>query len=162
MKTFLSLIFFISFPALAYQSVTCWEGDCLRKGWTRTSAFDGKSTDYQCYRDGCLKDGWIVGGQQGVRYYTQCKNGDCFGQGWYEIDRESQILQRTIRCEGGDCLSRGWITYSSLGSFRTECQKNNCRTQGWQAQIPGGHLSVICKPGGCFQEGWIESSQGSR
>jgi hypothetical protein len=172
--------------AFAVQDVTCWNGDCLKNGWTRTSLVDQTFTDYQCYRDGCNLSGWITGGTQGVEHYTQCQSGGCFVSGWYTLDRTAQTLISQTRCNGkvdggasasgavggnrniisngnssgdGDCMKNGWTTYDSYGSVRTLCLENDCAKVGWTSVSPSGKAaSAYCKNGGCFQAGWIEAN----
>ncbi len=156
MKT-LFLVLLFSVAAHAYQDVTCWDGDCLQHGWTRLDPYQGTFTDFQCYRDGCRSSGWIVGGTQDIRYFSQCKTGGCFQQGWYEIDRDTQTVNANIVCNAGDCLTNGWKSYGSTLTLATTCTQNDCTTQGWTSQTATGYASVICKNAACFTEGWIES-----
>lgn len=158
MKSILFLISFVSIQCFALQEISCWDGDCLNKGWTQTDLLTGKFTDFQCYRSGCLDSGWIVGGLQNISYYTQCTEGSCFKKGWYEIDRQTQNMIQQIQCVQQDCLKNGWMTYSKTESYKTECINNDCKSQGWKSTRPSsGNLIINCKTGGCFKEGWIES-----
>ena len=153
MKTLLLVLSFIGLNAFAYQDITCWEKDCLNKGWTSIETSTNQYLDFQCYRDGCKVDGWIVGGSLNQSYYTQCKEGGCFVNGWFEVDRSSKLLLKEIVCEKNNCLTEGWTTYLKNQSLKTSCTQNNCSTHGWTS----GRQTVICKKGGCFTEGRIES-----
>lgn len=158
MRSILILFCLISIQCFAAQEISCWDGDCLNKGWTQTDMMNGKFTDFQCYRTGCLDSGWIVGGLQNINYYTQCNNGSCFKNGWYELDRQTQNLIQQVRCQKQDCLTNGWTTFTSTGQYQTRCIKNDCRNQGWETTNPTtGNKIVTCKIGGCFNSGWIES-----
>jgi len=151
-------LFSASLHAGAAQDVECWDGHCLQRGWTKTDMATGRFSDFQCYRDGCGTSGWIIGGSLGVSEYSQCKPGGCFKEGWWELDRQSQKLLRTVSCTGGNCLTKGWTTFTLNSQRVTECFKQDCTRQGWQS-FGGGEPSVIayCKDGGCFKQGWIEN-----
>ncbi|MFL5813640.1 MAG: hypothetical protein ACJ763_08685 [Bdellovibrionia bacterium] len=150
-------ILLCSFNAFAVQDVSCWDGDCLKSGWTRTDPVSQTFTDYQCYRDGCNVSGWIAGGTQGVEHYTQCRPGGCFVSGWYTMDRQAQVMVSQTRCDG-DCMTEGWTTYSPNGAVHIACLKHDCAKVGWTTVDPSGKgASAYCKQGGCFQVGWIES-----
>ena len=136
--------------------VTCWNSDCFKNGRTYSGALT--VTDYACYRDGCSQSGWITS-----KSYTQCKNQGCFQVGWYQVNRETQTLERDVVCGNmgpeSSCLKYGWTTYSPLSGqlFTVQCRNQSCDQQGWSVQsITGQILQVVCKSGGCFQAGWTE------
>lgn len=160
MKSFLILFLVcLAQSAFAIEDVTCWEKNCLQRGWTRTDVLTQKFTDYQCYREGCEKSGWIAGGSQNENFYTQCKGGECFRQGWYEVSRTDQKLLSQSICVANNCFASGWMTYSSLGIGKTTCLENDCAHKGWQTIEPqGAHHFVKCKAGDCFISGWTEAS----
>lgn len=157
MKTLSFLLCLISFSSFAAQDVTCWEKDCLNKGWTMIDVSTNQYLDFQCYRDGCKTDGWIVGGTMAPSYYTQCKEGGCFAKGWYEVDRNSKVLLREIVCENNNCLTYGWTTYMTNNRHQTICKQNNCSSLGWITRTSTGSIQVNCKKGGCFTEGRTQS-----
>lgn len=160
MKLLIVLISLISLQAFAAQNISCWDGSCLKNGWTQVDMSTHLFTDFQCYRSGCSTSGWIVGGQQNINYYTQCKLGGCFKSGWYELNRQTQQLIQQVSCTQGDCHKFGWMTMTPQGPEKTECRHQDCRNDGWQtAKVTGGANAIYCKPGGCFNEGWIESQQ---
>jgi hypothetical protein len=106
----------------------------------------------------------LAGGTQNTRYYTQCKTAGCFIDGWYQVDRDTQMLQMQTVCanKNGErnCLKYGWTTYSSSENYNTTCINQDCRQQGWiSTRSMGGTVSAYCKTGGCFTEGWIWNNQ---
>lgn len=154
----LTLILFTSLSSWAYQNVTCWENDCLKNGWTRTDYVTSSYTDFMCYGTGCDSRGLIAGGNQNVRYYTQCKSKGCYIEGWYEVDRDTQALIANVECRGLDCLVRGWVAHTQNKSLLTQCQNQNCREEGWISQMSdGSYVQAVCKNKSCFKQGWIES-----
>jgi hypothetical protein len=161
MKKIFSILFLmcLGHSSFALDDISCWENNCLKKGWTRTNLSTKSFTDYQCYREGCEKNGWIAGGSQHENFYTQCKSGNCFQQGWFEIDRADQKLLRQISCVANNCFTSGWLSYSSAGIAKTTCLENDCVRKGWQTHDPTGtNRFVKCKAGGCFVSGWREAS----
>jgi hypothetical protein len=159
MKILILFALLFSNSLMAAQNISCWDGSCLKFGWTRQDLSSGSYSDFQCYRSGCSESGWVVGGSQNINYYTQCKEKGCFVSGWYELSRQTQELQKQISCIENDCLKRGWTTSSKNGFFITECAKNDCQANGWSTTNPAGQNEIVtCKKGGCFTEGWIESS----
>jgi hypothetical protein len=158
MKLFILLTFAFSMPALSAQDISCWNQDCLTSGWTQTDINNGAFTDFQCYRGSCRNAGWIVGGTQNISFYTQCKAGGCFTEGWYQLDRQTQTMQSQVTCVNNNCLIYGWMTYTSSGSTKSECFHNDCSKEGWRSpKENGGGDFIYCKSGGCFKEGWIQS-----
>lgn len=164
-----------SIGAQAAQDITCWDGDCLQRGWTRTSLTDGSFTDFQCYRNGCKESGMIVGGTQNIAYYTQCKTGGCYSQGWYTFDRTTQKIIGETRCNTtkhrhenplealaapvDTCLTNGWTTYTTTSTVPTYCIKGDCTHQGWvTVESNTNATGAYCKRGDCFTYGWIESN----
>lgn len=151
----LTIFLFLS-STLQAADVTCWNSDCMKKGWTFSSA--QTSIDYACYRDGCDKTGWIT-----QRSYTQCKDQDCFQQGWYQVNMDTQTLERDVVCGNqgpeSSCMKYGWTAYSPTSGqlFTVQCRDQSCDKVGWTVQaITGRILQIACKNGGCFQAGWTE------
>ena len=152
------VIFCFGQAAFALDDISCWDNNCLQHGWTRTNLATKNFTDYQCYREGCEKSGWIAGGSLNENFYTQCKGGECFRQGWYEIARADQKLLRQTDCVANNCFKSGWMTYSAVGISKTTCLENDCAHKGWQTLEPQGHFRFVkCKTGGCFVSGWTEN-----
>ena len=164
-----------SLSAQAAQDVICWNGDCLQSGYTQTDLSNGKFTDFQCYQKGCRESGVIAGGNQGIAYYTQCKAGGCYSQGWYTFDRVTQKLVNEVRCNTTKhhhdrsletladptdiCLTNGWTTYTSTSTTPTYCIKGDCSHQGWVTVENNSITSAsYCKRGDCFSSGWYESN----
>lgn len=163
-SVFFILGLFISILTHAAASeVECWDGDCLKNGWTVTEARSSLFLDHQCYRDGCMRSGWIVGGTGSGNYYTQCKEDLCFKRGWWEVNRRTQMLEATITChtENGviDCLRFGWTRIDKLTGVTsvTMCTDQNCRERGWQRYSTLGLQSeAVCKKNACFTNGWTQ------
>lgn len=158
-KLLLIFLTFASLSSIAHQDITCWDRDCMNSGWTRKDATTGSFTDYQCYREGCSSSGWIAGGSQNLSYYTQCKKGGCWNEGWYEIDRVTQMLRAEVICENSSCLTDGWTTYTSTRAYHTHCENLDCKSRGWSTQTPAGFSIAYCKNNSCFTNGWVESVQ---
>ncbi len=152
---FALLVLSYSSLSLAQHDVLCWDGDCLKNGWTQTHLRTGQFTDFQCYREGCEISGWIVGGTENISYYTQCKPGGCFQEGWYEVDRGNQQLLNDVVCEFFDCLQNGWNIYGRQGNHQLRCIENDCKAKGWVSTNSSGQSqSIVCKNAACFQSGW--------
>jgi hypothetical protein len=156
---FLSTVLFAILTHAQAADVTCWGDDCLKNGWTWSSA--SGSVDYACYRDGCNSSGWIL--SQSQKSYTQCKSQGCFSEGWYQINSETQNLQRDVVCgiRGPEqsCFKYGWTVYSrETGQlFTVMCHESDCLNKGWTVQfIDASIVQVGCKTGGCFTAGWRE------
>lgn len=154
----MALLTLTSSVGSALATVECWDGSCLKKGWTHKSS-TSQFTDYMCREDNCFTNGWIAGGNEGVSIYTQCKDGACFKNGWYEIDRSSQKLLLNVTCRKGDCLKHSWDGYSDQGQSFSECNKLNCGSEGWVTSGPGfKHIYTVCQGTGCYSTGWVEST----
>ncbi len=162
MKTILLFILLLSVQSFAQIDVNCWDGSCLQKGWTWKNYGTSESIDYGCYRDGCETSGWIVG-NLARKSYTQCKHQNCFKNGWYEIDQQTQNVIREIVCRkpgersSNDCYQHGWVSYTSTGiETVTTCRGHDCKNSGWTEQSKTKTTRIHCKEGGCFQTGWTE------
>lgn len=162
MKTILFFILLFSATSLAQVDVSCWNGSCLNNGWTWKNYGTGQSIDHGCYRDGCEISGWIIG-NLARKTYTQCKNQNCFKNGWYEIDQQTQNVVREIVCRANgekattNCFEHGWVSYTNAGiEAVTTCRGHDCRYQGWTQQDKSKTTRVQCKDGGCFESGWSE------
>ena len=164
MKTLFFFVLFISLQSFGYAEVTCWEKDCLQKGWTRTNSVNNSFIDYGCYRDGCETSGWIAQGS-GAKHYTQCKDGGCFKEGWFDVDSETQNMRFNVVCRsadegpvGRDCMKYGWVIYSRQGQEAVmTCHQKDCEKKGWLIQTSYNLTQVYCKKEGCWVDGWIEN-----
>ena len=157
MKITLALSMMFSYSAWCNLEISCWGNDCLKNGWTQVDSNNGSFTDYQCYREGCKISGWIAHGNQVRRFYTQCKQADCFTAGWFEIDSITQKIKAEVKCDGLDCLKVGWRTFRDGKILETRCRNGNCANEGWSSQFSSGLFNTFCKNKSCFTEGWFES-----
>lgn len=163
------LIFFsillVHLTSFSQSEVTCWDGDCLKNGWTWLHYQSGSKTDLACYRDGCEKSGWIGLSSSSQRYYTSCKDGACFKNGWYRIDQATQTMVHNVVCRSADdvstetdCLKYGWVIYGTYGQEAVmSCFYQDCRNEGWLIQTSYGLMRATCKSGGCWTNGWFEN-----
>lgn len=162
-----SLLTLFSPLLFANQDITCWDGDCLKNGWTQKDMATGAYTDNQCYRDGCEKSGWIMGGTMGTNDFTMCKEDSCFTKGWFVAPRGQPIPYMEVVCEAqngaqSDCLKFGWTSYHREGGLDSYscCTDRNCKQKGWVTVLHGGHVQLItCKNGDCFHIGWMIQEQ---
>lgn len=165
MKTiFFILVSIFSLSVQAQSEVTCWDGSCLKNGWTWLNYQSGSKTDLACYREGCEKSGWI-GASESQRYYTSCKDESCFKYGWYRIDQATQNVVHNVVCRTADsvstetdCFKYGWVIYGTQGQEAVmSCFYQDCRNKGWLIQTSYGLMRATCKSGGCWTDGWIEN-----
>lgn len=159
---FASILVFSLIAQANVKSIECWDGDCFANGWTTKDKQAGTFLDHQCYREGCMRSGWIVGGSAPGNFYTQCKQDSCFKRGWWEVNRQTQMLEATVTCQVqngiSDCLRFGWTRMANGITSVTTCKEQNCREIGWlRTSNVGLESESFCKAGGCFTAGWLQS-----
>lgn len=148
--------------AVPTVEVQCYNGGCLKEGWSVRDLRSGLRTFVDCIDHDCNENGWTESTPGQIGQQTRCFAGGCFKVGWETRELGTGRYSGQTSClgrgnEGDQCLIEGWVATPNFGPQVTaRCVRNDCRQLGWEVWLPnGGWARALCRAGGCFERGWI-------
>lgn len=152
----------VAFASQQLRAV-CWEGNCLKYGWSITGIKISEAVENKCRDEDCAAHGWYGAQFAGEQFYTQCMQGACFKNGYWVIKAYTQKKLATVKCSGPvespDCFKHGWEVITSNGRHKVNCMQNDCPHKGWWFNsVQTGYQQVKCSKGDCFKYGWEQIS----
>lgn len=154
----LSLLVLLAFStanAAARLDITCNFEDCGHAGWSEVVWGGNYRSDTDCKDGDCFQNGWLLRDNYGNQVQAVCKTGGCWVAGWNDTQWvNGRVEQEDVTCNNNDCLANGWSTTTTWGETRhISCGNSDCAHSGWTTLATHNSITM-CKMSDCFRYGW--------